>query len=166
MRRRAESLLPWLVLVGFLVAAFAVNALLTNAQKSGVDALEESVTGEVTAIAASQDQRFQNTFGATQGLSNPENPFQPEDKQFYEPRPPHSILPRPWYYFHYESLVVGAIIYGASGSFIPIPIDSVLGTLSPGGGDEFQRGLDETFKPGTKTHSATFLHQAIGLTEP
>src|SRR5690242_19353393 len=26
---------------------------------------------------------------------NPENPFQPEDKSFYEPRPVNSILPRP-----------------------------------------------------------------------
>ncbi len=76
MRRRAESLLPWLVLIGFLAAAFVVNALLVGAQRRGVDALEESLGGEVHAIAASQDQRFQNTFGATSGLSNPDKPFE------------------------------------------------------------------------------------------
>src|SRR5687767_5715556 len=64
-RRRAESLLPALVLLGFLVAAVVVSLLLNDAERRGVRALEESVGGEVQAIAASQDQRFQNTFGAT-----------------------------------------------------------------------------------------------------
>src|SRR5688500_6519040 len=75
-RRRAESLLPALVLLGFLVAAVVVSLLLNDAERRGVSALEESVGGEVQAIAASQDQRFQNTFGATSGLSNPEEPFE------------------------------------------------------------------------------------------
>ena len=60
MRRRAESFLPWLVLVGFLLGAVVVNLLLSSAERRGVDALEESIGGEVQAIAASQDQRFQN----------------------------------------------------------------------------------------------------------
>ncbi|MGH9273181.1 MAG: histidine kinase dimerization/phospho-acceptor domain-containing protein, partial [Acidimicrobiales bacterium] len=76
MRRRAESALPALVLLGFLGAAIVVSLLLSSAERRGVDALEESVGGEVQAIAASQDQRFQNTFGATSGLSNPEEPFE------------------------------------------------------------------------------------------
>ncbi len=76
MRRRAELLLPWLVLAGFLLAALVVSLLLSSAERRGVDALEDSVEGEVKAIAASQDQRFQNTFGATSGLSNPEQPFE------------------------------------------------------------------------------------------
>ena len=75
MRRRAESFLPWLVLLGFLLGAVVVSLLLSSAERRGVDALEESIGGEVQAIAASQDQRFQNTFGATSGLSNPEEPF-------------------------------------------------------------------------------------------
>lgn len=76
MRRRAESFLPWLVLLGFLLGAVVVSLLLSSAEQRGVDALEESIGGEVQAIAASQDQRFQNTFGATSGLSNPEEPFE------------------------------------------------------------------------------------------
>jgi len=74
-RRRAEALVPALVLLGFLAAAVVVSLLLSSAERRGVDALEESVGHEVQAIAASQDQRFQNTFGATSGLSSPEEPF-------------------------------------------------------------------------------------------
>lgn len=76
MRRRAESFLPWLVLLGFLLAALVVNLLLNSAERRGVEALEDLIGAEVQAIAASQDQRFQNTFGAASGLSNPEQPFE------------------------------------------------------------------------------------------
>lgn len=76
MRRRVESLLPAAVLVAFVVAALVVNLLLTSAEQRGVDALEESLSAEVQAIAASQDQRFQNSFSSTQGLSNPDEPFE------------------------------------------------------------------------------------------
>jgi signal transduction histidine kinase len=76
MRRRADPFLPWLVLLGSLLAAAVVSLLLTSAERRGIDALEDSIGGEVQAIAASQDQRFQNTFGATSGLSNPEEPFE------------------------------------------------------------------------------------------
>lgn len=94
---------------------------------------------------------------------NPENPFQAEQPEYYEPREPHSILPRPWYYFHAESVVTGAIIYAASGAFIPIPVDSILGTLSPGGDEEFAEGIRRSFRPGEKVRSASFLNASIGL---
>lgn len=69
MRRRLESLVPGMVLLGAVVAAIVVNVLLNGAQARGVDALEQSVTGEVRAIAASQNQRFLNTFSSAAGLS-------------------------------------------------------------------------------------------------
>ena len=46
MRRRAESLLPWAVLVGFLVAALMVNLLLTSAQRRGVVGARVRAQGE------------------------------------------------------------------------------------------------------------------------
>lgn len=69
MRRRLESLLPVLVLVGFLAAALTVDLMLSSAEERGVNALEESVTAEVQAMAGSQDQRFVNQFSGAQGLS-------------------------------------------------------------------------------------------------
>ncbi len=84
MRRRLESLLPFVVLVGFLAAAILANLLLTSAQERGLNALEDSIDAEVQAIAGSQNQRFLNIFSGTAGLSNPDNPFRlvegsPED---------------------------------------------------------------------------------------
>ncbi|MFZ6004432.1 MAG: ATP-binding protein [Actinomycetota bacterium] len=86
MRRRLESVLPLLVLVGFVVAALVVNLLLTSAEERGVDALEKSLKGEVEAVARSQNQRFANTFAGTAGISgtDPTDPYRlvensPED---------------------------------------------------------------------------------------
>ncbi|MGH9085950.1 MAG: sensor histidine kinase [Acidimicrobiales bacterium] len=69
MRRRLEPLLPALVLLGTVVAAVIVYLLISSAEQRGVDALEESVTAEVEALAASQNQRFASSFGSAQGLS-------------------------------------------------------------------------------------------------
>jgi signal transduction histidine kinase len=71
MRRRLERVLPLVVLLAFLVAAVVLNLLLTSAEERGIDALEDSIHAEVRAIAASQDQRFENIFNGTQGLANP-----------------------------------------------------------------------------------------------
>jgi signal transduction histidine kinase len=86
MRRRVESTLPALVLIGFVVAALVVNVLLTSAKDRGVGALEKSVTAEVEAVARSQNQRFANTFAGTAGISgtDPTDPYRmvlrsPED---------------------------------------------------------------------------------------
>lgn len=77
--------------------------------------------------------------------NNPENPFQAEDRSLAEPRPYHSILPNPLYYFHLESVATGLVFAAASGTFIPIPIASLLGTLEPGGFEEFGAGIATTF---------------------
>jgi len=97
---------------------------------------------------------------------NPENPFQSVDEAFYEPRPPNSILPRPWEYINYEGIAWGAIIAGASGGiFIPVPIDSLIGTMSEDGPEEFKEGIRRTVSNdrSAKTTSGSFLHEAIGM---
>jgi hypothetical protein len=94
---------------------------------------------------------------------NPENPFQPEDKAHYEPRPVHSIVPRPWEYINFEGLVFGAIFVGTGAGFIPIPVDSVIGTMSEGGGEEFKEGIRQTVTLGQSSSSGSFLHESIGM---
>jgi hypothetical protein len=88
---------------------------------------------------------------------NPENPFQEYDPSLYEGRPVHSILPNPVMYIHLEGLFVGwALTAVGSGAFIPIPIDSLIGTFEPGGGEEFMRGIDASFSgEGVLTASET-----------
>jgi hypothetical protein len=97
---------------------------------------------------------------------NPENPFQYEDKRFYAPRLPHSILPRPWEYIGWEGLAWGGIILAATGGslFLPIPVDSIIGTFSEGGQEEFAEGIRYTFSGGQPAvKSASNLHESIGL---
>jgi signal transduction histidine kinase len=62
MRRRLDALLPVAVLIGFLSAAIGVNLLLSSAEDRGLDALEDSVTSEVAAVARNQNQRIENSF--------------------------------------------------------------------------------------------------------
>lgn len=62
MRRRIETLLPALVLLGFGLAAALVSLLLSNAQEQGVDALEELVVEQVEAVARAQDQSVSSSF--------------------------------------------------------------------------------------------------------
>lgn len=73
---------------------------------------------------------------------NPENPFQEYDPSLYEPRPVHSILPDPVMYIHLEGLLLGWALTGGGGAFVPIPLDSLIGTFEEGGGEEFRRGLE------------------------
>jgi hypothetical protein len=96
---------------------------------------------------------------------NPDNPFQPEDNSFYQPRPNHSLLPRAYNYIHVEGLALGAIAYGAGGALIiPLPLDSIIGTFEEGGTEEFVNGIGETVRPlGVVT--ASFMHDALGLPE-
>ena len=68
MRRRLDQLLPMFVLLGFLAAAVVINLLLTNAEKRGIDALEESSLAEVQAITRSQNQSFASQLRGAQTL--------------------------------------------------------------------------------------------------
>jgi len=93
---------------------------------------------------------------------NPENPFQPYDAASFAPRPNNSLVPHPENYIHYEGIAMGAILYGASGAFVPLPIDSIIGTFEEGGGDEFFAGVNEFTRPlGQVTTS--FLYDGLGL---
>jgi len=93
---------------------------------------------------------------------NPDNPFQTEDKSVYGPRPNNSLVPHPENYIHYEGLIFGAISLGFGNVFTPIPIDSVIGTFEPGGGDEFAAGFHETFEPGA-VMTKSFFYGAVGF---
>jgi len=93
---------------------------------------------------------------------NPDNPFQPVDKSYKKARPNNSLLPHPEYYIHYEGLVLGAATMAAGGMFIPLPIDSIIGTFEPGGGDEFAAGFHETFEP-LAVVTSSFLYGAVGF---
>jgi len=93
---------------------------------------------------------------------NPENPFQTEDKTAYGPRPNNSLVPHPENYIHYEGLVLGAAMLGAGGAFIPLPLDSIIGTFEPGGGEEFAGGFHEFFSP-LAVMTTSFFYGTIGF---
>lgn len=99
---------------------------------------------------------------------NPDNPYQPEWPSQYEPRPVNSLLPNPTYYIHLEGLLLGFITLGAGGPYIPLPIDSILGTFEDAtadgemsGKDEFMVGVNEAFGGSFGTVTATFAHKWI-----
>jgi len=72
-----------------------------------------------------------------------DNPFEPYDASLSERRPPHSLAPDPLYYFHAEGIVIGCVMLGITGGFIPIPVDSLIATFGPGGWTEFKQGFTE-----------------------
>ncbi|MDP6370533.1 MAG: hypothetical protein QF615_13065 [Planctomycetota bacterium] len=94
---------------------------------------------------------------------NPNNPYQ--DQVEPKARPLHSPLPNPANYIHLEGLALGGMLYAAGGAFFPVPLDSILGTLEPGGTEEFMAGVGATFRPlGVMT--ASFLNNTIGEEGP
>jgi hypothetical protein len=95
---------------------------------------------------------------------NPDNPFQSKDWSVYEERPPNSPVPRIWDYIHLEGLVMGGILYAGTGAFIPIPIDSLIATFSPGGDQEFIDGIGELVRP-VGVMTASFMHESLNLPE-
>jgi hypothetical protein len=77
--------------------------------------------------------------------NSPDNPFEPSDPSQTSRRHAHSIAPDPLYYMHVESLVIGAATLGVWGTFIPIPVDSLIGTVATGwfdGWDGFGEFVD------------------------
>lgn len=79
---------------------------------------------------------------------NPASPLQTQDRNYGQERPPHSIWPHPENYLHFTSIVVGGALSGSSaGSFIPIPIDSIIATFEEGGWEEFRAGFGEQEAP-------------------
>lgn len=72
---------------------------------------------------------------------NPENPLQHVTPENPGERLPISILPDPVTWFHVSSLAMGGIMLGATGTYIPIPVDSLLALMEPGGVSEFGEGV-------------------------
>jgi hypothetical protein len=75
---------------------------------------------------------------------NPENPFQPEVKNYPRPRPENSLLPEPWTYFDFTLL------------------DGPIATFSPGGFDEFWAGVGTTFEP-ISVVASSLLYNGLGV---
>jgi hypothetical protein len=55
-----------------------------------------------------------------------------DDAQLTAQRPPHSVFPDFPYYMHAESVATGLVTLGMTGSFIPVPVDSVGATVLGG----------------------------------
>jgi hypothetical protein len=94
---------------------------------------------------------------------NHENPFQPEHLwyedyvfQNYGKEPmPVSIWPQPLNYFHLTSVVTGGVISAVttSATFIPIPVDSLIGLFERGGAEDFMAGVTGDYKNTTSRHT-------------
>jgi len=77
--------------------------------------------------------------------NSPDNPFEASDPSQTNRRHAHSIAPDPLYYMHAESLFIGMATLGIWGTFIPIPVDSLIGTVCTGwfdGWDGFGEFVD------------------------
>jgi len=81
---------------------------------------------------------------------NPENPFQVYDASYFRARYPHSIVPD-------------------TVTYLQDPISSVIGTMSPGGKEEFGQGLGLVGdglrgKPSGRSKTASYLRSSVGVT--
>ncbi|MFT7677423.1 MAG: hypothetical protein ACI8QC_001401 [Planctomycetota bacterium] len=76
---------------------------------------------------------------------NPDNPNHAEWSGRYAGRPDNSFLPNPVSFIHLEGLLLGFAATGGGGSFVVLPIDSILGVLEDGGGKEFYDGIGNSF---------------------
>ena len=72
---------------------------------------------------------------------NPDNPFQHPHPEAPPERMPNSVLPDPITFFHADSLAWGGVVWGATGSFVPIPVAGLLGVFEKGGFEEFGEGF-------------------------
>ncbi|HRV82763.1 MAG TPA: hypothetical protein P5218_15105, partial [Planctomycetota bacterium] len=62
----------------------------------------------------------------------------------FEPRPANSLIFHPLRYIHLEGLLLGAAAIPVTGGFVPLPIDSILGTVDKGGWGEFWGTVDKS----------------------
>lgn len=75
-------------------------------------------------------------------------------------RPKNSILPDPVTFFHVEGILLG-FAASAGGTFILLPVDSIIGVFEEGGRDEFMEGITESFGKTFGAVSATPAHNWI-----
>ena len=90
---------------------------------------------------------------------NPDNPNHPDLAP--SRRPLNSLLPDPITFFHLEGLLIGFAAYTTGGTFIPIPIDSLIGVFEEGGRDEFMDGVTDFAGDTIGAVSATFVHKWV-----
>ncbi len=148
-----SALLLVLPLFGSLVAACKSSPPSVQASHWTVDSVPERMFRHFTGYRADRDGRFvdyqyqkkksiSNTLRRHFANNSPDSPFSAEDASQTHRRPPHSIAPDPLYYMGAESILLGFVALGASGGFVPIPVDSLLATFD-GGWGEFFRGFTE-----------------------
>jgi hypothetical protein len=167
-----RSLLPGVVALAALAAGCASPSQRHNHwNASSVEAsLASYFLGYDTDTGLSyRDQRWRDERQISQTMTrhllnwNSENPFQKPSRYGPDsPRDiPHSPIPYAQYYFGWESLVWGAIIYGWTGTFIPIPVGAIIGTFEPGGGREFAMGFSEALEP-VRVLTVSFVNETVG----
>ena len=108
---------------------------------------DSSRDGEYVDYQWANKQSINKTLSRHFLNDNPDNPFTMSAETPTAGRPIHSPVPNPFTYFHVESLVFGSILLASGGTFIPIPVDSLIATFSPGGGEEFVHGIQTTMDP-------------------
>lgn len=79
--------------------------------------------------------------------NNPDNPMEADDPSLTQRRPPHSLLPDVYDYMHVEALLAGVVTVAWGGTFLPIPVDSLMTTVFGGrpAWNEFGEGFVGTF---------------------
>ena len=64
-------------------------------------------------------------------------------------------------FIHLEGLLLGFAAYTAGGTFIPLPIDSMIGVFDEGGRDEFMDGITDAAGDTVGAVTATFVHKWV-----
>ncbi len=147
------ALLLLLPLTVPLAAACTTSPPSVQASHWTSDSVPERMFRHFTGYRADRDGRFvdyqyqkkksiSSTLRRHFANNSPDSPFSPEDASQTNRRPPHSIAPDPLYYMGAESVIIGVATLGMTGSFVPIPLDSLMATFD-GGWGEFWRGFTE-----------------------
>lgn len=120
--------------------------------------------GEYRDFAYARKQDINMTLRRHLMNHNPDNPNQAD--VIPTPRPYNSVLPDPVTFFHMEGLLIGFAAYASGGTFAPIPVDSIIGILEPGGATEFMAGINQTFTgEDAGTVSSTSAHSWVTETD-
>lgn len=150
--RTALCLVP--LLVPFLGACKS-GLPSSNGDHWAIDSVPQRMVKHFTGFRPDRDGKFidyqylkkkdiSRTLRRHFGNNAPNSPISAEDASQTNRRPPHSLAPDPLYYMGAESIVIGFAMLGITGTFIPIPVDSVLATFTADDGwGEFGRGFSE-----------------------
>ena len=158
-------------LAGLFVAAALFSACRSNpgdpTSHWNVDSMDERIVKRFTGYRGPIDGsyvRFQAEKKAHVNKTlrrhflhnNPDNPFQVADPTLGDTPPAHGLLPNPIGWFGAEGVLLGGVAAAWSGSFIPVPLDSVFALMTPDGRDEFARSLSLSDSGSTPPSPDTF----------